>query len=218
MYEFSGITNPDSIGSYYVHIATFASTDGSGPELDYGDVVFALNDTIDITAEVPPYLYFCVGLTITGYSCSTAEGNFINFGELSVSTPRFASSQMLAATNAPSGYSVTLAGTTMTSGNDVIPAMTGSPSQIGVSQFGLNARENSGPAVGSDPDGPGLVVPTAPYATPNQFRFVSGDIITTSANPDDYRTVTVSYIVNRGKTQAPGRYVATISYICLANF
>jgi hypothetical protein len=218
MYEFSGITNPTDVGSYYVHIETFASTDGSGPAVDFGDVVFALNNNILITTEVPPYLYFCVGVTITGFNCGTADGNFISFGELSIANTRAATSQMLAATNAPYGYSITLAGTTMTSGNDVIPAMTGGPSQPGVSQFGLNARQNTGPAVGEEPDGPGLTMPTAPYSTPNQYRFVSGDIITANATTDDYRKMTVSYIVNRDKNQAPGRYISTISYICLANF
>lgn len=218
MYEFTGITNPTDTGSYYVHITTYTSTDGTGPSVDFGDAVFALNDNIQITSEVPPYLYFCVGVTIPAFDCTTADGGFISFGELSTTTPRFATSQMLTATNAPSGYAVTLAGTTMTSGNDVIPAMTGGPSQPGVSQFGLNARSNTGPAIGSDPDGPGFVMPKAPYDTPNQYRFVSGDIITASTTPDDYRRTTVSYIVNRDKTQAPGKYVATISYICLANF
>jgi hypothetical protein len=151
MYEFSGITNPTNTGTYYLHITTYASTDD-------GDAVFALNDGIEITTEVPPYLYFCVGVTIPSYSCSTADGGFISFGELSTTSPRLASSQMLAATNAPSGYAVTLAGTTMTSGNDVIPAMSGGPSQPGVSQFGLNARTNTGPTIGADPDGPGLVM------------------------------------------------------------
>jgi hypothetical protein len=218
MYEISGINNPADTGSYYVHIATFASTDGTGPETDAGDVVFATNDDIQITTEVPPYLYFCVGVTITGFNCGTADGGFISFGELSTTTTRAASSQMLAATNAPYGYSITLAGSTMTAGNNVIPAMTGGPSQIGTSQFGLNARQNTGPSVGAEPDGPGFTTPTASYNSPNQFRFVSGDIITSNSTTDDYRKITVSYIVNRDKNQAAGRYVATISYICLANF
>lgn len=217
-FEFSGITNPSDIGSFYVHIATFSSSDGSGPELDFGNVVFATDQDITITTEVPPYLLFCVGLTIQGYNCGTAEGDLIDFGELSTHATRSGSSQMLASTNAPYGYSVTLAGTTMTSGNNIIPAMTGSSSQIGVSQFGLNAVSNGNPVIGADPDGPGMTVPKAGYNTPDQFRFVSGDIITSSNTTDDYRKFTVSYIVNRDANQAPGKYVATISYICLANF
>lgn len=217
-YEFSGIINPDYIGSIYARIGTYASTNASGLETDYGNVVTTTTTDISITTEVPPYLQFCTGITIDGYNCGTAEGGLINFGELSISTTRAATSQMLASTNAPYGYSITMAGTTMMAGNNSIPAMTGSASQTGVSQFGLNARFNTGPSVGIDPVGPGLTMPSTEYNTPNQFSFNSGDIIASSSNTDDFRKLTVSYIVNRGREQPPGKYVATISYICLANF
>jgi hypothetical protein len=218
-YEFTGISNPTNIGSYYVRISTYPTLDASGPEIDYGNVVFVTNIDIQITTEVPPYLQFCTGITIDGYNCGTAEGNFISFGELSVVTPRVATSQMLASTNAPYGYSITLAGSTLTAGNNVIPALeSGSTSVPGTSQFGLNAVFNSNPSVGIDPVGPGDTVPDVLYSTPNQFRFKNGEIIASNASTDDYRKLTVSYIVNRSRDQAPGRYVATISYICLANF
>lgn len=217
-YEFSGMTNPDYIGSIYVRIATFASNDATGPETDYGIVLTSTAQDIVITTEVPPYLQFCTGVTITGYNCGTAEGGFISFGELSVTTTRSATSQMLASTNAPYGYSITLAGSTMTAGNNSIPAMTGGLSQTGTSQFGLNAVFNTAPTVGVDPVGPGLTMPGNGYEVPNQFRFHSGDIIASNDHTDDYRKLTVSYIVNRDRNQSPGRYVATISYICLANF
>lgn len=217
-YEFSNLVNPDYIGSIYVRIATFATTDGSGPETDYGTVLTATTENITITTEVPPYLLFCVGVTIDGYNCGTATGGFLSFGELSRTQPRAATSQMLASTNAPYGYSVTLAGSTMTAGNNVIPAMSGGPSVPGTSQFGLNARANSIPGIGNDPEGPGLTMPSAAYNSPNNYRFRSGEIIVSSNTTDDYRKHTVSYIVNRDSQQPPGRYVATISYICLANF
>lgn len=218
-YEFTGITNPSNIDTIYVRITTHSSLDGTGPEIDYGHVLATTNENIEIVTEVPPYLLFCTGLTIVGFNCGTAEGSQINFGELSITTTRVASSQMLASTNAPYGYSITLAGSTMTAGNNVIPAMvTTGPSRIGTSQFGLNARQNTIPESGSDPDGPGLTMPDNGYEVPNQFKFNSGDIITSSASPDDYRKMTISYIVNRSTGQEPGRYVATISYIALANF
>lgn len=217
-FELTGVTNPSDVGSYYVRISTFASTDTSGPETDNGVVVFAMNKSVNISTEVPPYLMFCTGLSIQNYDCRTAEGNLVSFGELSRTNPRTATSQMVAATNAPYGYSVTLAGSTMTAGTNVIPAMTGQASQAGVSQFGLNARSNSSPGVGTEPQGPGLTVPAAGYNTPNQFRFQSGEIISHSDNSDDYRKLTVSYLVNINGAQPPGRYVATVSYICLANF
>lgn len=217
-YEFSDIVNPDSIGTTYVRISTYPSLDGTGMETDYGTVVFATTTDIQITTEVPPYLQFCVGITIDGFNCGTATGGFVSFGELSRVQARAATSQMLASTNAPYGYSITLAGSTMTAGNNVIPAMNGGPSIPGVSQFGLNARANSNPSVGLEPDGPGLTMPTAAYNAPNNFRFQSGEIIASSGTTDDFRKLTVSYIVNRDGQQQPGRYVATISYICLANF
>lgn len=216
--EFSGITNPSAIGSNYVRIDTYASRDGSGPNTDYGIVVFATNQGIGITTEVPPYLLFCTGITIDGYNCGTATGSFISFGELSNTTTRSATSQLLASTNAPYGYSVTLAGSTMTAGTNVITAMSGDTSRPGTSQFGINSRSNSVPVVGSEPEGPGLTVPRAAYNTPNTFRFGSGDIIASSNDTDDYRKLTMSYIVNVNKGQPPGRYVATVSYICVANF
>ncbi len=216
--EFSNLKNPSDIGSYYVRIQTYASTDGNGPEVDYGVVVFATNDGISISTEVPPYLQFCTGITIDGFNCGTAQGSFISFGELSSRAPRVATSQMLASTNAIYGYSITLAGSTMTAGTNVIPAMSGGISRPGSNQFGLNARANNTPEVGSDADGPGFTSPSNGYQTPNQFKFVNGDIIASSATTDDFRKLTMSYVVNVGSNQPPGRYVATISYICLANF
>ncbi len=218
-YEFTNLTNPSTIGSDYVRISTYPTLDASGPETDYGVVVFAVNQGIGIQTEVPPYLLFCTGITIDGYNCGTAQGNFISFGELSSRTTRTATSQLLASTNAPYGYTVTLAGATMTAGNNVISAMTANaPSLIGTSQFGLNSRANSAPSVGSDPDGPGLTSPRAGYNTPNSFKFGSGDIFSSSTSSDDYRKLTVSYIVNVPKDQPAGDYAATVSYICLANF
>jgi hypothetical protein len=96
--------------------------------------------------------------------------------------------------------------------------MSGSAATRGVSQFGINGRSNNSPSVGSEPDGPGLTVPGVGYNTPNIFRFASGDIIASSNNTDDYRKLTMSYIVNASRNQPPGKYVATVSYICLANF
>ncbi len=217
-YVFSGITNPSTIGSYYVRIATHSASDGTGPDIDQGIVVFALNLGIEITTEVPPYLLFCTGITIEGFNCGTATGDSINFGELSSRTASTGTSQMLASTNAPFGYSVTMTGTTMTAGNNIIPSMSGDISRPGTGQFGVNGRANSIPGVGGEPEGGGLTSPTAGYNRPNFFRFQDGDIVASSAGTDDYRKITMSYLVNTAAGQSPGRYVTTISYICLANF
>lgn len=76
VYEFTGVTNPDDGGSYYVRIATFSSTDATGPRIDEGGIAFMVNTGFGVSAEVPPHLTFCVGITITGQNCSTASGGF----------------------------------------------------------------------------------------------------------------------------------------------
>lgn len=218
-FVFSGVTNPSSSGSYYVRLQTFASNDATGNFSDYGGIAFAIVNGVGITATVPPYLTFCTGTSIPDYNCASATGDFIDFGELSTSAARSGSSQMLVATNAELGYNVTLAGSTMASGSNVINAITTADvSRPGTSQFGMNLRSNVAPRVGTDPDGPGLATPTAAYNTPDRYQFNNGDIVIAWPTTDDVRRFTASYIVNVPVGQAAGVYVSTITYICLANF
>jgi hypothetical protein len=218
-YQFSGVQNPSNAGSYYVRVLTYASSDASGPSTDYGGIAFAIITNLSITAEVPPYLTFCTGITITGLNCANAQGDNVDFGELSSSQAKTGTSQMLVATNAAQGYSVSVHGTTMTSGNDVIAALASNDvSRPGTAQFGFNLRANSSPAAGNDPSGPGVGVPQPNYDQPNFYRFVDGDTVVNNPKPDDSRLYTSAYLVNVPKTQAPGVYVSTLTYICLADF
>jgi hypothetical protein len=127
--------------------------------------------------------------------------------------------QMVLATNAVSGYNLFLNGTTMTSGNDTIPAMTASDvSRPGTSQFGINLRANTTPAVGANVQGPGLGTPSANYGTADFFRFVPGELIASSPSVTDFSKYTVSYIVNISRDQDPGIYVTTLEYVAVATF
>jgi hypothetical protein len=218
-YHFTGVTNPSAAGSYYVRVQTFATSDATGPASDYGGIAFAIVNSLAISAEVPPYLIFCTGVTITGLNCANADGDYIDLGELSSQHASSGSSQMLVATNAVDGYYVSVQGTTMTSGNNIINALSGNDvSRPGVSQFGFNLRANSAPPVGNDPSGPGLAQPQPDYDQPNSYRFVSGDTIISNSVPDNLREYTASYVVNVSNSQAPGVYVSTLTYICLASF
>jgi len=218
-YTFSNAVNPGAPGSYFVRLQTFATTDASGSASDYGGIAYAINTNLSISAEVPPYIIFCTGVSIPGLSCANADGDYINFGELSSTRPSRGSSQMLTATNARNGYSITLAGTTLTSGNNVINRLAiNDVSRPGTPQFGLNLRANASPSGGLDPSGPGVAAPTAAYDTPNFFRFTSSEVIATAIAPDDLRLYTASYLVNVPAGQAPGVYASTVTYICLANF
>jgi hypothetical protein len=218
-YTFDGIVNPSAAGPYYVRIETFLTEDATGADTDFGGLAYSINNELQISTTVPPFLLFCSGVTISGTDCNTASGDYINFGELSSNTARSGSTQMVIATNAMFGYSLTINGTTMLSGTNVIPALAANDvSRPGTGQFGVNLRNNSDPNIGADPSGIGSGVVTANYSIPNRYRFVSGEQIATSSTTDAYRKYTVSYVVNVAKGQAPGIYVSTITYICLATF
>lgn len=217
-FNFSHIMNPTDSGSYYAKVYTYTSSDGTGSSVDFGAMAFPITAGYNASAEVPPYLLFCQGVTIAGFNCATAQGDLVSVGELSTATTSAGTSQLLAATNASSGYAISVSGGTMTSGNNVIPAMTGQASQKGKSQFGINLRANTNPVVGQNVDGAGTATVQANYNQPNIFRFSDGDTIATGSGVQDYRRYTISYIVNVADGQAPGVYSTTLTYICLATF
>ena len=218
-YQLDNVINPNSLSTYYIRLRTFSSTDGTGTPIQTGGIALTTTEPFNVSTEVPPYLLFCAGVTIVNFDCSSANSFFIDLGELSTSQPKSASSEIVAATNAAYGYSITLSGTTLTSGNNVIPALAAqTPSVPGLSQFGINLRANTSPSIGADPNGPGTATVTGSYNAPNLFRYQDGDVVVTTANSNDYRKFTISYLTNINNSQPAGYYATTISFICLANF
>ncbi len=218
-YEFDTIINPSDVGTFYIRLRTFSSDNATGTPLEVGGIALSINRQFNVSAEVPPFLRFCASVTIVGFDCSTANSFLIDLGEFSTSQTKFAQAEMMAVTNAASGLSISISGTTLTSGNNTISPLTSqAPSSTGVSQFGINLRANSSPPIGSNPIGPGIATPTAAYNNPNLYRFQPGDVVASSTGPNDYRKFTISYIANIDAAQPPGVYATTISFICLANF
>lgn len=218
-FNISNIINPTSVGTFYARIQTFANSTPGGTPMDQGGAAMAINNGYSISVTVPPYLLFCVGISIANYNCNQSSGDFINFGYLSPNLTSSAQSQMLIATNAKNGYTIQLSGSTMTSGNNILPpAYPYSSSVPGTSQFGLNLTANTAPSVGSNVQGPGSGDPTPYYSQSNNYRFSDGDVIASSNTVSNYRKYTVSYIINIGKYQQPGVYTTTLTYVSMANF
>lgn len=219
-YTLTGVRNPSVVGTAYVRLETFMSTDATGPNHDAAGLAFAtVPSRVSIRSTVPPYLSFCIGVTIQPYDCATAAGNYIDFGTLSSERTATGETKLLISTNAEFGYTIRAIGTTLTSGINVIPPLDKpNASKMGKSQFGLNLRANSTPQSGKEPAGSGLGSPTGGYNTPNIYKFVSGEPLASYSQPDNHRLYTASYIVNVDKKQAPGVYVTTLTYIALASF
>lgn len=218
-YNFNNIINPTTSNqTTYVRIATYIATDGTGSFNDNGSVAFATNTGLQVSAYVPPFLTFCVGVFVT-LNCNSVTGSRVDIGELQTGLATTASLQFSGATNDGTGFTTYMNGFTMTSGNNEIPALAaGGVSVPGVSQFGLNVRANSSPTVGLDPIGVGTSAPASGYGTPNNFRFVNGEAITSSPIATDFRLFTATYIVNVSEAQPPGVYATTMTFTAVASF
>jgi len=219
-YELQGVTNPNVSGTVFGRLETFATTDASGASTDASGLAIDIaSDAVNVSTYVPPYILFCIGNTIQPYDCNTAQGNYIDFGELSKTQTAVGQTQLLIATNAEFGYTIRVLGTTLTSGIHTIPAMTTPDvSKVGTGQFGLNLRANTTPVVGSNVQGTGSGVVTADYDTPDYYKFLSGDVLVNSSSAENFRLFTVSYVANISANQAPGIYVSTLQYITLGTF
>jgi hypothetical protein len=217
-YSFSNIVNPEApISTVYVRIATYSTEDATGPTLDEGAVAFASNENVIVEGYVPPFLTFCVGVTVAP-NCTAFSGRLLDFGELRFNAARYVASQFAVSTNDPGGYSTMVTGPTMTSGNNTIDAITAPrPSLPGTSQFGMNLRSNSSPPIGADPVGAGTGTVSTGFNQPNRF-FYDNQVVVQSPVPSDFNTFTVSYLVNVPRGQKPGIYSTTLTYIASAAF
>jgi hypothetical protein len=218
-YVIAGVINPsEQDKSFYTKISLYSSVDATGVPFDQGAVVFSTSGRFTVGAFVPPFLIFCVGVTVSG-DCSSSTGSIVSMGELSESSSNSSTSQFASATNDESWHNIFMNAQTMTSGNNIIPALSSvAPSSVGTSQFGVNLRSNSSPSVGANPSGNGSTTATGDYNIANQYKFNNGDVIASSNIPTEFKVFTVSYVVNVSEEQPAGVYAATLLYTAVASF
>jgi hypothetical protein len=216
-FDLANVLNAASAGTQYARYSTYAADDGTGPILDRGGLAYILHGLFGVSTEVPPYLDFCLGVTITGDDCANPGGSYVSLGDFSPAASSDGQMQLGVATNVPNGYSITVQGNPLASGNHALPAMAiPTVSQPGSSQFGINLRANS--IGGSNPSGPGSGSPSADYDIPDRYLFRSGDVIAGNTGMEAYRKYTVTYLVNISSQQPAGIYSGTYTYVALGNF
>jgi len=231
------VTNPTTVHqTFFVRISSYASIDATGSAIDKGTVAATVNEPIVLDGTMPESLVFCtgatIGLTASVPDCGTATSGVIHFNQLFSPTATATSlSQMAASTNAGSGYSITVNGSTLTSGANTIAAMgTAGASTHGVSQFGLNLMANTVDTVST-----GAVIAPASnttnyrgqpaisdYGTADSFKYLSGEAIANSGNSvlggTDAQIYTVTYIANVPGSLPAGNYSTTLTYICTPTY
>jgi hypothetical protein len=237
--QLNGITNPSTVGTFFVRIQTYTAAALGGSTVDAGVVAASTAQQIILTGTMPESLIFCTGGTVNANCSSTTTGS-ISFNQLfSPTDTATATSQMAASTNAGTGYVITVNGPTLTSGSATIPGWTSATSAgatRGVSRWGLNLRANttttSTIAVGADLTAASNAVDLkgqalSGYNTVDQFKFVTGDAVANSAydgvanttlGPSNSQVYTASYAVNVAGNQLAGTYTSTLTYICTPTF
>ena len=220
-YVFENVINPtDSDQAFAIRIKTFTSTNGTGPQVDFGSVRGQITDGIVIQTQVPPMLVFCLAQEVVDNCGGTNNVYETNMGEITSETTLTAYSQMAVGTNASAGFSITAHGTPLSAGVNVIPGLEEPTlSQAGENQFGINLVENTTPEVGTNPEGDWAnAVAASDYSQPDHFKYVSGDEVAHSPNVSLMKKFTVSYIVNASRSLRPGVYTTTVNFIATGRF
>jgi hypothetical protein len=220
-YKFDNIKNPtDTSTSFSIRLRSHASTDATGPLINFGSVKGQVQNGIAIETQVPPMLIFCVAGQVDN-DCTTSNNNYYtDMGELSSDSTLTAQSEMMVGTNATAGFVITANGTPMAAGTNIIDSLpTPTASTKGDNQFGINLVANNAPTVGNDPEGTWANAVTSPdYSIPNQYKFVPGDVVAYSPSVSLMKKFTVSYIVNSSPDLRAGVYTTTITYIASGRF
>lgn len=213
-----------SVGTYQITNDTTTGNKAIGITGDFGDVgtttVNLINDdNVVVNAIVPESFTFSI------------SSNSINFGNLSSSFPKYASSTnvngdtadtvahtLSISTNATAGYAITIQGDTLTSQQraaDIITPAGQSPvtSSPGSEQFGIYATKTGGIN--------GVIDST--FATPSSFGFDStattSAMFATGASPTGTDEIySLHYIANISALTEAGVYSTSLVYVATSNY
>ena len=208
----SVITNPSSPGAYSIAIA--------GSFGDNGTITnnIITNDTVSVSATVQQSITFTISTTT------------IYFGNLGTGAAKFASSTNTAgdaaetiahtlgvSTNAPSGYTLSIRGQTLTSQQNASNTIafigaTAASSTPNTEQFGIRATSTGGTGATIDL--------TYRFTTSYGYDATATTSATfaTGSGSTDTTTFGLRYVANIGGTTEAGTYVASVVYVATANF
>ncbi len=174
-------------------------------------IVASGGDQVSVTANVDPVIVFAVTDSTIGFGSLSASGARWATGDTLGNGSETSAHDITASTNATSGYTIYVLGSTLTSGGNTIDAIGGSAvaSNPGTEQFGLKVSASGGSG--------GVV---APYASADYaYNAISTqDDIALSSVPSLTTTYSVTYIANISSTTQPGSYGTTLTYTATGLF
>ncbi|MBI5405948.1 hypothetical protein HY972_02835 [Candidatus Kaiserbacteria bacterium] len=197
------ITNPTASSPTVAFYGTFGDT-GTTTVNIIGD------DQVAVTATVDQSLTFSISDNTVGFGSLSASAACFAQGTAACSASEVEAHNIIVGTNAGSGYSLTVNGTTLTNGAFTIATTSANTaSTVGSEQFGLRMTATGGV---------GAVV--APYAAAG-YAFDSlnfPDQVAASSAASANTTYSVRYIANIASNTEAGAYTSTLTYVATANF
>lgn len=208
----STLINPSTPGAYGINFV--AGTGDTGYVTEY----IIPDDAIAMSGTVNQSLTFTVSTSTIYFGILGAGGaKFASSTNTAGDTNETVAHTLAVGTNAPSGFTLSVRGQTLTSqqnsGNtiDAIGVAIAS-STVGVEQFGLRATESGG--VG--------VTLSSMYSFSNSYGYSatasSSSLIATGSGSTPTSTFSLRYVTNIGAVTEAGTYTANLVYVATANF
>jgi hypothetical protein len=228
------LTSPTATGPYIAAgnkvILIYSSLNSINPSsaANYTTTISANGDTGSITVPIITNDQVAITATVAQTLTFSISSNTINFGTLSSGATTYATNggsgqasepasahTISAGTNATSGYSIALSGSTLTYGANTIAAIPGASAAAlapGTAQFGIRTT-----AAG----GTGSV--TAPFnGTVGNYGFgtspLSSQAFASAAGVTATTTYSVNYAANIATLTPAGNYATTLTYVATSNF
>lgn len=150
------------------------------------------------------------------------DGGTVNFGAFTASSATTTTATFTVLNYTTYGYVVQILGTPPKNGATTIsPMTTTGPSIAGTSQFGINLVANTSPvSVGANPNNGqfGFGAAASNYATPNQYRYVSGETIAQATKNSGLTTYTITYLINVPALIQGGQYTSDQTIIVTGTY
>lgn len=150
------------------------------------------------------------------------NGTGVDFGSFSAASATTGTATFSISNYTSYGYVVQIVGKAPSNNDHTISAMSSTAaSETGTEQFGINLVANTSPkSVGANPDHGqfGFGSASTNYATPNQYRYVSGETIAQSTKSSGITTYTISYLVNVNSLTPGGQYTCNQTIVVTGTY
>jgi hypothetical protein len=206
------ITNPTSATSTSITITSSFGDSGSITE----NII--TNDTVAMTGQVNQSISFSISTTTIYFGTLSSTGaKYASSTNISGDSTETVAHTVTVNTNAPSGFTVSVRGATLTSQQNSANTITqigatAASSTTGTEQFGIRATETGGTGTSiSDP-----FKWTTSYGY--QATATTSAVLETGSGSTSNSTTSIRYLANIASITEAGTYAASLTYVATANF